>query len=213
MIVIWRRRFVGILLASLLLLSLFHLIRESRWFARWLYPIKYRTEIFHCSVEHNIDPFLISAIINVESRFYPLARSPRGARGLMQIMPETGLWVAQILEFEKFSPDTLYDPLVNIRIGSWYLSSLQREFNGELTVALAAYNAGHGIVREWLDKGIWDGTEEKLDNIPYQETRKYVRRVLYTYRIYRWAYRGAWENTASPGYAHIALFSGFLHSP
>ncbi|HHY47949.1 MAG TPA: lytic transglycosylase domain-containing protein [Firmicutes bacterium] len=186
------RRLAKIVLLGACCFLLWYLAYESRWFARRLCPIRYQREISRYSFEHDVDPFLLLAMINVESKFSRFAESPKGARGLMQIMPETGAWVAEVIGLGEFSPDMLYEPHVNIRIGSWYLASLQREFGGDLTLALAAYNAGRGTVHQWLSGGVWSGGEEHIDRIPFPETRKYVRRVLRSYRMYKWAYRDRW---------------------
>ena len=169
----------------------------SPWFWRLLYPVPFKDLIGAAAEETGLDPFLLVAVMRVESRFNPVAVSPRGARGLMQVMPETGAWVAQQLGLEDFQPEHLHEPATNIRIGAWYLAHLCKVFRGELVPALAAYNGGQGNVRQWLDTLRWSGERETLEDIPFPETRRYVRRVLATYDGYRRAYRGDWRQVGT----------------
>ncbi|HHV62453.1 MAG TPA: lytic transglycosylase domain-containing protein [Firmicutes bacterium] len=171
-------------------------IASSPWFMRKLYPVHYRDLVLKYAAENNIDPILLAAVIRTESHFCPSARSRRGALGLMQIMPETGRWVACELGMRDFNDNMLYDPETNIRIGSWYLASLAKEFGGDVTVVLAAYNAGRGNVRGWLEGNRWTGRLEHLDSVPFPETRTYVRRVLHVYKWYRRLYGESWLKTA-----------------
>ncbi|WP_324669863.1 lytic transglycosylase domain-containing protein [Geochorda subterranea] len=155
---------------------------------RWWYPVYYRESIVRWSAAHGLDPWLVAAVVRVESNFRPLATSPRGARGLMQLLPETARWVSGRMGEERFFEDLLYDPETNVRLGTWYLADLLREFDGRLPVALAAYNAGRGTVQRWLEQSTWDGSEKRLEGVPYGETRRFVARVLRSWRMYRWLY-------------------------
>lgn len=166
------------------------------WCVRLVYPIPFRAQVERAAWETGLDPFLIVAMMKVESRFNPKAESRKGARGLMQVMPETGAWVAAQLGMDRFHPDLLFDPDVNVLIGAWYFAHLQSRFGGEPVLALAAYNGGQGNVRKWLENSLWDGTVDHVHRIPFAETRAYVRRVMTTYSRYRWAYAGRWEETA-----------------
>jgi len=123
------------------------------------------------------DPYLVAAVIKHESKFDPYARSDGGALGLMQLMPQTAEWIARQLG-EPFTEDYLYDPALNIRYGVWYLAVLEDEFGGNDILALAAYNAGRGNVRDWMERFHWNDQFNEIDAIPYPETRLYVRRVL-----------------------------------
>src|SRR5690606_13294848 len=122
----------------------------------------------------------------------------KGALGLMQVMPETGAWVARQLSWPEFHPDMLYDPERNLTIGTWYLRHLANTFDGNLVVALAAYNAGQTRVQQWLAEQRWDGREETLADIPFGETRRYVRRVLDTMDTYIWLYDHGREQVSNP---------------
>lgn len=155
---------------------------------RWLYPVYYREIIERWAVSHGLDPWLVAAVVRVESNFRPSVTSPRGARGLMQLLPETARWVSEQMGDAAFFEDLLYDPEVNVRLGTWYLADLLREFAGNEPTALAAYNAGRGTVQRWLSESTWDGSEEGIEAVPYGETRRFVARVLRLWRIYRWLY-------------------------
>lgn len=107
----------------------------------------------------------------------------------MQIMPETGLWVAGKLDLEDFTAEQLFEPRANIAIGTRYLGDLLEQFEGNVFAALAAYNSGPNYVRHWLQKGVWDGRLETIHNIPFPETRFFVLKVERIYQRYRWIYR------------------------
>lgn len=154
---------------------------------RLFYPAPYREMVFFYARQNGLDPLLVLALIRTESKFYPLAVSSTGARGLMQLMPETAEWVAKKLSLE-FKVERLFEPEYNLRLGTWYLAYILREFGGNLPAALAAYNGGSEKVKEWLYSGTWSGSTADLYKIPFPETRKFVRQVLRTYSVYCWLY-------------------------
>lgn len=158
------------------------------WFWRLFYPFPYRDSILRHSREFNLDPNLVVAVIRVESKFRITAESPRGAKGLMQLMPDTARWAAEQMGIE-YSEGDLFDPDYNITVGCWYLANLLHEFKGNLPAALAAYNGGRGNVRDWLAQGIWQGSLEEIERIPFKETRDFVFRVLHDYRVYSALYK------------------------
>ena len=175
--------------AALILLVFFLcLFGTVRWWGRLFFPLSYWPLIEAESGRHRLDPLLILAIIREESAFDPKAISSRGARGLMQVMPETGAWIAARLG-EEFMLGRLFVPADNIRFGTWYLAALLAEFQGDLTRSLVAYNAGGNKVRAWLAEGTWDGSLAALDRLPYKETRRYVIKIIRSYRIYRFLYQ------------------------
>ena len=131
---------------------------------------------------------LILAVIQTESGFRQDARSPRGAIGLMQVMPDTGRWMAERLDLQGYGDDKLVEREWNLIIGISYMRYLRGQFPESLALALAAYNAGPNRVRAWLDAGAWDGSPAALDDIPYAETRNYVRKALKAYEKYRKQY-------------------------
>lgn len=160
------------------------LLLQSNFVLRRIFPIAYRDLITQYAAEYGLDPLLVAAVVQVESKYRPDAVSAKGAIGLMQIMPETGEWIAGQLKLDGFTPSDLSDPATNIRLGTWYLADLNREFDGDPAVVLAAYNGGRGRVREWLASEQWGGGYHEIDNIPFAETREFVRRVYRMYGIY-----------------------------
>jgi soluble lytic murein transglycosylase len=161
------------------------------------YPLGNPSWINHYAQNRNLDPALLSAVILEESRFNPQAISSAGARGLMQVLPSTASQIVQRIKVRPYSDELLFDPETNLRLGSWYLSSLLEEFKGKETLVLAAYNAGPHVVREWMAKNPWAREDEFLENIPYPETRNYVIRVLNSAQVYRMLY-GSCDNPGKP---------------
>jgi len=146
------------------------------------FPIRYMNIIEQNAGE--LDPSWILAVIMAESSFRPNAQSHAGAQGLMQLMPTTAEWVAQLMSMEDFEPDMIWSPEVNITLGSFYLNRLLRLYNGNITLALAAYNAGQGNVNNWLLNPEVSSDGETLDVIPFNETYNYLRRVNFNQRVY-----------------------------
>ncbi len=173
-----------ILLLGIVLILAFLLIPRIE---RFFYPLPYQKIITENANRYQVDPYLIAAVIKVESRFNPSAISSKGARGLMQIMPATGFWAAERIGI-TVSEEELLEPEINIRIGTWYLADLSKEFQGELPIIIAAYNGGRGKVNSWLRNEVWDGTLENRGDIPYPETRNFVARVLTAHENYRSIY-------------------------
>jgi soluble lytic murein transglycosylase len=148
-----------------------------------LYPFAYWTTVREISEHNMLDPLLLLSVIREESRFDPRARSAAGALGLMQLMPPTARTLSRRLDLDIPDDASLYDITTNITIGGYYLNSLLKEF-GSLPVALAAYNAGHDKVREWIREGNYRSIDEFIEDIPYDETRNYVTRILLNYATY-----------------------------
>lgn len=153
-------------------------------FLRQQYPLKYEDTIVRYAKEYGLDPYFICAMIDTESNFREDAVSEDGAQGLMQIMPETAEWIAQKNGIENYD---IFDPDTNIMFGCWYLNFLKDKFSGQEQLMIAAYNAGHNKVEQWLAEGYsQDGTT--LDEIPYAETEKYVDKVSRAYEQYKKLY-------------------------
>ncbi len=157
-------------------------------FWRWLYPVDYESYVMESSQEYRIDPYLIFAMVRVESKFDPMANSPKGARGLLQLMPDTANWIAGKNNKDDFNQELLYDPQINIDMGTWYLSNLREEFGDNVILILAAYNGGRGNVQKWLGEEGWRPEQERIKDIPFPETREYVWRVLKSYYRYHKIY-------------------------
>jgi len=177
------KKFIAVLV---IILGFAALYNNIDWFMRYMYPLKYEESIVSYSREFNVDPYLVASVIKVESNFLPDVVSKRGAIGLMQIMPKTAAWAAEQMGIENFRVEKLQNPDLNIQIGTWYLSSLMREFGNDVTLTLAAYNGGRGNVANWLAEGRMLRNEE---DIPFPETRNFVIRVKKSYRWYKRLYR------------------------
>jgi soluble lytic murein transglycosylase len=185
----WRKKRV---FAIVLLAFVIFMFLSSNMVSKYLYPIHFKENIRQSADNYKLDPFLIAAIIRVESNFQPDIESKKGAYGLMQLMPDTSEW---IVETGKFSPrykENLHDPSISIELGSWYLNWLNKQFNGNTAAVIAGYNAGQGKVNQWMQNQQWDGTLEHADTIPYGETRHYIQRVLYYYNKYHKLYSQDW---------------------
>lgn len=149
------------------------------------YPLEYKDEIEKASEEFDVPIERICAVIYVESRFDPSVTSSVGARGLMQIMPETFADVQKALKTD-YTDDDLYDPAVNIRAGTYYLSYLYKIL-GDWELVHAAYNAGIGNVWSWLDDDRYS-KDGKLTDVPFSETENYLKKVAIAKEKYKELY-------------------------
>ena len=151
-------------------------------------PLKYQDIVTKYAAAYELEKSMINAVIFCESHFEPEAVSSADAVGLMQVTQETGWWAAEQL---GLNPDTidLRDPDMNIRIGCWYLNWLLDKFDDETETALAGYNAGHGNVSEWLADEEMSADGITLEEIPFEETRSYVKKVQLAQKIYSYVYR------------------------
>ena len=154
------------------------------------HPLVYREAIEKSAAEFNLEPAFVAAIIMNESSFRPTAESSVGARGLMQLMPDTAEWIAHKLKVDSYSFERMFDPESNIRFGCWYLNYLSGLFRGDPHCVTAAYHAGQGQVTSWLsDPGRSnDGITLNMDGIPDGPTKSYVGRVTQDYGIYQAIY-------------------------
>lgn len=139
-----------------------------------MYPLRYESEITTSASAHGVDPYLVAAVIRSESSWDPEASSHQGARGLMQLMPETAqdMVAKGLVDGKRYSYENLEDPAINIEYGCAYLSYLLTYFNGATDRAIAAYNAGMGNVDGWAKQ------DKLLHNaITFPETQAYLVRV------------------------------------
>lgn len=189
-----RRKKTGIVLlvlAILLVGGVFALNRGYDYFMRMSYPTEF-AEIVSAEAEKNdLDPALVFAVIRTESRFEPDARSHADAYGLMQITPNTFTWLQTWLKGDRdYKTEDLYDPQINIRYGSKLLRILLDQFESWET-ALCAYNAGIGTVNSWLSDSEVSSDGKTIPDIPYPETKNYVRNVMKDYQKYKELYGSA----------------------
>lgn len=148
--------------------------------------ITYQLLIERYAAEYNLRPAFVAAIIRNESSFRTDAESSVGARGLMQLMPDTAEWIAGKIGDSNYSFDHLYDAETNIRYGCWYLNYLSKLFRGDAVLVSSAYHAGQTTVTRWLsDKSISsDGVTIPVDKLPDGPTKQYAGRVTTSYGIY-----------------------------
>jgi soluble lytic murein transglycosylase len=141
------------------------------------YPTPFRDAVLKRAGEISLDPAYVYGLIRQESRFIMDARSGVGASGLMQVMPATARWTARKLGMDSFKTDQLHDRDVNIAIGTGYLKLVLDDFGGSLPMAAAAYNAGPSRPRAWRNGPVMEGAAW-AENVPFAETRDYVKKVL-----------------------------------
>ena len=151
------------------------------------YPLLYRDLIERYAAEYNLAPAFVAAVIKNESSFQPVVESEVGARGLMQLMPDTAEWIARKLGVKGYAFERMKDPGSNIQFGCWYLNYLSKLFLGDPVCVSAAYHAGQGQVKVWLSDPQLseDGYTMPLENLPEGRTKIYVGRVTRDYGIYQ----------------------------
>jgi len=154
------------------------------------FPVNYLSQVQSNAYWQNLDPAIIFGLIRQESMLDKNAQSAVGARGLMQIMPETGQQIARNLNEPWQAENSLFNPDVNIKYGAFYYKQLLNRFDGDFALATAAYNAGPNRVVKWLPNDRSVPADVWIETIPYKETRKYVTSVLSYAIIYQQRLRG-----------------------
>jgi soluble lytic murein transglycosylase len=186
---VWRRRLIlaaGLAAVIVAVVSLVrpvdHAVEEIKL------PLRHEDIIRQQAADKRVDAALIAAVIYTESHFRDQT-SHAGAKGLMQLMPETADYIARKSGGTRFERADLATPQINIAYGTWYLRYLLAKYHGNTVLALAAYNAGEGKVDEWWAAASSRGEKFRVaDHIPFPETRDYVHRVLSARRDYRRSY-------------------------
>lgn len=172
--------FLSLVLIALVVLG----VREA--FYRYMYPVKYETYVSETSAELGVPETLIYSVIQVESGFDPEARSEVGARGLMQITEETFEWLKTKADFgdPNVTFESLDEPDVSIAYGTYFLKMLLEEFDGDVPTAMSAYHAGRGSVHSWLEQKKYSENGLTLDEIPKEDTKFYVQKILRAMKVY-----------------------------
>ncbi len=166
--------------------AIFTIARAEYWDDMSLrFPIKYTDQVKLNAQRQELDPAIVFGLIRRESAFKEDARSPVGARGLMQIMPKTGRQIARELKEKWNNEKSLFNPEINVKYGTFYYKKLLQEFDGHYALAAAAYNAGPHRVRRWLPKQQAIAADIWIETIPFKETRAYVSAVLTYALIYQ----------------------------
>jgi soluble lytic murein transglycosylase len=156
----------------------------DREFLPYSFPFGFGDIIEEAVDSRGVDKYLVAAVIREESRFDPDAVSWAGAMGLMQLMPATAYKVKKDIKLSLKDSSEIHDVNKNILLGTHYLSILIKEFK-EIAYAIAAYNAGENALKRWMAKYNKNDIVEFIENIPYKETRLYVKKVLRSYWRYR----------------------------
>lgn len=179
-----------------------------------IFPMGYWSLIQQHAARHQLDPYLLAALIAQESAFIPDIRSPAKAAGLMQLMPATAQRYARKLAL-PYSPAMVRRPETNIRLGTAYFADLVREF-GNVHLALASYNAGESRVRRWVAERPDLPPDEFVDDIPFPETQNYVKKILGAAENYRRVYGADSDVPSNPNRAIPSLASrrsGLVQTP
>lgn len=150
----------------------------------YVLPVKYENLIEKYCIKYDLKKELVFSVINVESRFKKDAVSNKGAIGLMQIMPETGKWLADKMGLKNFNENMLYEVETNLNIGCYYLAYLLEKFDKDEKLALCAYNAGVTNVYKWLNNEDYS-KDGDIHTIPFKETDKYVKRIQLIKKLYK----------------------------
>ena len=179
-------------------LTLAHNLKErNKIFLSGLYP---NSKVWAPRGGYRIDKALINAVVKQESAFNPNIISRAGARGLMQIMPATAKYIRKNQKKYAYSKHSLLKPSVSLSLGQTYVSYLDTKLEGNLVQMIAAYNAGPGNVRKWLEADMGNGDPLLfIESIPFKETRKYVKRVMGNLWMYRERF-----NQPAPGLVAMA---------
>ena len=180
-----KRYFVVFIIILCIVAILFGVFRIQDMVLKMIYPQKYAELVNQYAEENDLDPLLVFAIIKAESNFDEDVVSNSGAVGLMQLMESTAQEMADDLAIEIPTKEALFDPELNIQIGTYYFAYLLGICEGNIYLALTAYNAGIGNVNTWIEEGIIREDGSDIENIPYKETNNYVRKIVRDYRIYQ----------------------------
>ncbi len=172
---------IAIILILIVLLKIFNVYNMIQ---KQFYKQGYSEYVNKYAQINDIDPMWIYAIIKVESNFNKDATSGSGAKGLMQLMDSTATEIAKRLKLKNFQSNMLYDPEINIMLGTKYFDELLAKYNENYYLAIAAYNGGIGNVDNWISKGIIKSDGSNIENIPYKETNMYVRKTITAYKVY-----------------------------
>ena len=152
------------------------------------YPLYYREIIQRHSQEFEIDPLFVASMIREESRYNAEIASWAGALGLMQIMPATGQDLARRLRIRRFRTAMLLNPEINIKMGTWYMKHLMDKFENNHALVAGAYNGGPGRIQRWLNEMDVSDFDEFIEDISITETRRHIKKVIDSYRIYKELY-------------------------
>ena len=171
------------------------------------YAIQYGEVITEQAEKFGLEPTLVAAIVDTESSFNPSAESHQGARGLMQLLPKTAKWVASQISIE-YDDEKMWDPEYNVELGSYYLSYLVGHFQN-IEFAVAAYNGGLNAVDSWIADGLISRDTDSFSEIPFEETRDYVKKVMHKKAIYDVFYKEGLPDEAAQSDTFALAFTNW----
>lgn len=181
---------VLVLLLAVCAAGLLLVPRLVRTLEKKSFPLRYQQTVEQYAAQYDVDPLMVYSIIRTESGFDEKALSNVGARGLMQITEETFAWIKlKIASSEDLSFDDLWDPQVNIRFGTYYLSRCLQRYGGDLATASAAYHSGWGTVDALLENSAYTAGDGKLSAFPYTQMSLYVKKVQRAFAKYQQLYQ------------------------
>lgn len=183
-----KRKITLIIIIIIIIIAVIGVFVVTPKYNKTVYQQDYVNIIQKYAKEYKVDENLLFAIINTESDFKKDAVSKVGARGLMQLMPETFNWVKSKLKDETTSYDDMFDPELNIKFGSYLISILLEEFDG-YEESIAAYHAGRGAVNKWLKDAKLSDDQKTIKKIPIGDTDHYINKVMKSYEMYTKLYK------------------------
>jgi soluble lytic murein transglycosylase len=160
---------------------------------RWseAYPRAFPERVSPLSAAHGLNPYLLWGIIHIESSFNPDSISHANARGLLQVIPMTGIKIATAMGIDDYGPADLLDPNTSLRFGAWYMAQLVQKFHGQEPLAIIGYNGGPHFVARWLAmRGHALELDAFIETVPFDEARNYVKKALRVIGSYRRLYHG-----------------------
>ena len=184
----FNKKVLIIVLILFIVFLLLYVFKVQNVILKQIYPLKYTQWVEKYAKEYDVDDLLIYAIIKAESNFDEKANSTSNAKGLMQVLETTADDIAKDLGNYNMGDYDLYDPETNIMFGTKYFSYLLKDYSGNELLAMAAYNAGKGNIKRWIENGTIKADGSDIENIPYKETTTYVRKISRNYKIYKMLY-------------------------
>ena len=179
-----RNLIILLLIILFVCLILFKVIKIQDKILLIFYKKEYTEYVEKYAKEYSLDENLIYSIIKNESKYDANAVSSSEAKGLMQIMDNTVKDIVNGIEELDYETIDVFDPEINIHLGTNYIAELLEKYNNVVSIAIAAYNAGIGNVDKWIAEGTIKADGSNIENIPFKETNIYVRKVLRDYKIY-----------------------------
>jgi soluble lytic murein transglycosylase len=170
-----------------------------KFLGRLAYPAYYSELVLEETKRYELDPLLLFALIRQESLYESFATSSAVAQGLAQVIPDTGQYIAQQLDWPDYRNEDLYKPYVGIAFGAYYLAEQIRNFDGDIPAALSAYNGGPGNAARWQSQTTGD-IDDYINVIDFGETRRYIERIYTGHAVYKFLYgnTGVFDNLIEP---------------